>query len=393
MIGMAEINFKDTEIAYQSKSNQDLYRGKYLFKLLQNPILSKPGQIGLKLAVKFGLPVNGIIKNTLYRQFIGGETLDDCKKLADQLANYNVYTILDYALEGKEEEAEFERATEEFARNIDYAAEAKNIPFSVFKPSAIASNKMLENLSSQKNPGSQEKQTLDKLRERFEFIFNKAYKLDVSVMVDAEETWMQPIIDQLVIEMMEKYNKEKALVINTFQLYRKDRLNYLKQCYEYANKQGFYLGVKLVRGAYLEKELASAAQEGYESPVYDQKEDTDRDYNEAIKFCLDHIDQVLLAVASHNELSTSLTLYEMEERNIDPQHVHVWFSQLYGMCDYLTFNMGKEGYNVAKYIPYGKVKAVVPYLLRRAEENSSITGQVQKELDYINQELQRRKAS
>lgn len=384
------INFNDTRIAYQSKSKADLKRARFLYRLLKNPLISSIGQNLMKFSVKIGLPVNGLIKATLYKQFIGGETLEDCEKLAEYLAQYNVNTILDYAMEGEDEEDAFQRILNEFIRNIDHAAGNPQIPASVFKPSAIAPNAILERLSNPELTTEEDQQYLTAIRNRFETIFQRAWQKGVPVMVDAEESWIQDIIDSLVMEMMQRYNEEKPIVVNTYQLYRKDRLDVLKTHYEQTKRQGIYFGAKLVRGAYLEQERDRAQKHGYHSPVHDTKAATDKDYDEAVQFCIDHSDSCFTMVASHNEESNRLGVEQLVNNNLDKAHPHVWFSQLYGMADHITYNLAQYGCNVAKYIPYGPVKAVVPYLVRRAEENSSVQSQVDQELEGIEQELKRR---
>ncbi len=386
------LDFTNTAIAYEAKSKQDLKRARFLFTLLQNPIISRPGQAFIKMAVKLGLPVKFLIKATLYKQFIGGENLAHCTKLAGYLDQFQIGAILDYAMEGEESEAAFSRTLEEFKRNIDLAAEQTNIPATVFKPSAIARNKNLEKLSRKafQEWEEQDHQTFNQIKSRFETIFEHAYDKKVPVMVDAEESWIQAIIDYLVMEMMNKYNHKQPIVVNTYQLYRKDRLSVLKTHYEEASQKGFYFGAKLVRGAYLEQERERAEEKGYPSPVHDKKVDTDKDYDAAVSFCINNSDRIYTVIASHNEESCRMAAKQIHKERIIRGHSFVWFSQLYGMADHISFNLAKAGFNVAKYIPYGPVKAVVPYLIRRAEENSSMQGQVQKEVKAINEELKRR---
>lgn len=390
MSSVPEVTFDDTQTAFASKTGKDLKRARLLMNLLKNPVIGKPGQTVMKGMINVGLPVKPLVKKTLYKQFIGGETHEECRKLAETLGQYHVNTILDYALEGEDNEEEINRALNEFKLNIDFAAKTKYVPVSVFKPSAIASHDTLERLSSTTRYSGPQHEEFRKVRERFEMIFQHARKRDVPVMIDAEESWTQDVIDRLALEMMERYNKEKPLVINTWQLYRKDRLDHLKECYRMAKNKSFLLGAKLVRGAYLEKERDRAREKGYPSPVYDRKEETDRDFNEAIKFCIDHIDTVYLGNATHNEQSCLYAIDLIREKGLPKDHPHIWFSQLYGMSDHITFNLGANGYNAAKYIPYGRVSLVVPYLIRRAEENSSVGGQVARELELIKKELKRR---
>lgn len=388
-----QLTFNDTAVAYQAKSNKDLGRARLLYGVLQNPVISGPGQALLRWSVKWGLPVKPLIKATLYKQFIGGETRAECAQLARDLAGYRIQTVLDYAAEGEESEEAFQNNLEEFKRNIDLAAQEASIPISVFKPSAISRNEELITLS--RKPASQwneaEQAAYEQIASRFDDIFSCAYEQQVPVMIDAEESWTQAIVDQLALTMMTRYNKAFPLVMNTYQLYRKDRLSVLKAHYEKATEEGVYWGGKLVRGAYLEKERQTAQQEGRESPVHDTKEETDAAFDEAVAYALRHIESAGIMVATHNENSVKQAARWMDEAGIARDHPHIWFSQLYGMADHISFNLVEEGYQVAKYTPYGPVKAVVPYLIRRAEENSSVQGQVQAELDAIAHELKRRK--
>lgn len=387
------LNFQDTKVAYQAKSNADLERARLLYRLLQNPVISGPSQALMRLSVKWGLPVKPLIKATLYRQFIGGESRGECTSLARKLAKYNVQTVLDYAAEGEESEDAFQQNLEEFKSNIDLAAEEHSIPISVFKPSAIARNQELTTLSTK--PKDQwtedEEASYQKIWGRFNAIFAKAYDQQVPVMIDAEESWTQDIVDELAMAMMRTYNLKRPLVMNTYQLYRKDRLAVLKKHHEEALKAGVYWGGKLVRGAYLEKERQVAKEAGRPSPVHDSKAETDADFDAATSYCIQNIGSCAIMVATHNQSSVENAAKVIEESGLARNHPNVWFSQLYGMADQISFNLADEGFRVAKYTPYGPVKAVVPYLIRRAEENSAVQGQVQQELEAIQLELKRRR--
>jgi proline dehydrogenase len=389
----ALVNFQDTKVAYQSKSNRDLRRARLLYRLLQNPAISGPSQALMRLSVKWGLPVKPLIKATLYRQFIGGETREECTSLARTLAPYKVQTVLDYAAEGEESEEAFQQKLEEFKNNIDLAAEEPSIPISVFKPSAIARNQELTTLSTK--PKDQwtedEEASYQKIWGRFNAIFSRAYHHQVPVMIDAEESWTQNIVDELALAMMRTYNGSKPLVMNTYQLYRKDRLAALKEHHQEALKSGVFWGGKLVRGAYLEKERQVAKEAGKPSPIHDSKADTDADFDSATAYCIQNIDSCAIMVATHNQSSVEKAAEALEQRGLARNHAHVWFSQLYGMADQISFNLADEGFRVAKYTPYGPVKAVVPYLIRRAEENSAVQGQVQQELEALQSELKRRR--
>lgn len=387
---VSPINFEDTETAYALKSKSELKLARFLFSVLQKPALSNLGRSLLKFGIKAHLPIKAPVKATLYKHFIGGESIQKTLPLMQRMEALNVYSILDYSLEGIESEAEFDRALNEFLANVETAANNEAIPFSVFKPSAIATHSILEKVSLGKDLSTQETEEYERVRARFHTIFKRASELKVRVMVDAEESWIQKAIDDLTVEMMEAYNQDQVIAMNTFQLYRKDRLDYLKDCMAWAQEKGVKLGAKLVRGAYMEKERARAEEMGYESPINNTKADTDVMYDKGTLFCLDHLAHCEVFIGTHNEQTVQMAVEYIQKNGIDTEDDRIWFAQLYGMCDYLSFNLGSSKYNVAKYIPYGPVSAVIPYLVRRADENSSVAGQAVKELGLINKELKRR---
>jgi proline dehydrogenase len=313
------------------------------------------------------------------------------------LGNYDVKVILDYGVEGKEGEENFDFATDEFIRVINYASTQNNIPFMSIKVTGLARNGLLQKLNEAPRLRSgihdheEEIAEWDRVRERMYIICEAAAEKNIGVLIDAEESWIQDPVDRLTMEMMEIFNKQKAVVYNTIQLYRHDRLHFLDISYKIAVQQGFILGMKLVRGAYMEKERERAYDFGYESPIQENKEECDRDYNAAIRYCIEHIDRIACIVASHNEQSNLLAAYLMDEKGIPHSHQHVHFSQLYGMSDNISFNLAKEGLSVSKYLPFGPIRDVIPYLMRRAQENSSVSGQTGRELSLIKKELLRRK--
>ena len=401
------ISFDNTQNAFAYKSDRELQKAEFLFSSMSHQWLVN---IGMKLTpwlIKSGLPVRGIIRNTIFKQFVGGETLEETAPVAKKLGDYGVHVILDYGVKDKEGEENFDKARDEFIKVIRYAATQPNIPFMSIKVTGIARFGLLEKLDSSvsSNEGSLMKrfdkalQTLtaeehsewQRVSERMLKICTIAAEKEVGVFIDAEETWVQDPVDVLSILMMDKFNKERIVVYNTVQLYRHDRLHFLKDCYEAAVQRDFVLGAKLVRGAYMEKERNRAAELGYPSPIQPDKESTDRDYNEALHFCVDRLDHIAVVVASHNEYSNLLTTQLLQDRNISFDHPHVHFSQLYGMSDNITFNLAKAGCSVSKYLPFGPIRDVVPYLMRRAEENSSVSGQTGRELGLIKKELRRRK--
>lgn len=383
--------FNNTEIAFQYRSNKELKRAKFLFSSMGSPILTSVGMAMTKWAIDWNLPVQGLIKSTLFDQFCGGETMDEAAATAAVIGKYKVGTILDYGVEGKESEADFDKAVPEFIKAITYAAKNPNIPFISLKVTGFAYFALLEKKHSGETLTADEQAAWDRVYDRIDRICNAAASNNIMVLIDAEESWIQAPVDDLADVMMEKYNKTKVIVFNTFQLYRHDRLIFLKESYEKAHSKGYLLGAKLVRGAYMEKERNRAAEKGYRSPIQTDKEATDKDYDEAALFCLKHLDGVALFVGTHNEISCLKVAKYMLDNNIPATIDRVYFSQLYGMSDNISFNLAHEGYHVAKYLPYGPVKDVLPYLMRRAQENTSVAGQTGRELALISREIKRRK--
>lgn len=387
----AELSFTDTSVAYSAKSDRQLQKANLLFSVVNNPVMSDMATGLVKTAFWLRLPVKGIIKKTVFELFCGGENIEDSQETIDELAQFNIGTILDYSVEGAEDEDSFNNTKNEILRTINKAAGNKDIPFSVFKPTGMAPNALLENVSAGKKLSSEEQQEWDKFYSRVNDICHYAYKMDVRVLIDAEDSWLQNAIDTIAYEMMQHYNKEKALIFNTFQMYRKDMLNNLRHAQQKAAMHQHYLGAKLVRGAYMEKERERAEEKGYPDPIQPTKEATDEDFNKALNFCIDNKQRVSVMCGSHNEYSNKFLAMLMEKHSMPPNDDRVWFAQLYGMGDNISFNLAKKGYNVAKYVPYGPVKAVLPYLLRRAQENTSVAGQSSRELSMIRKELARRK--
>lgn len=384
-------NFDNTEIAFQYKSNKDLRRARFLFSSMGSPLLTRVGTAVTKFAISAGIPIKGIIKNTIFRQFCGGETMEEAAGTAKAISKYGVNVILDYSVEGKEGEAAFDHAVEEFIRAIRYAASQKpNIPFISVKVTGFARFALLEKWHQNKPLTQEEEAERERIRQRIDAICGEAAAQDIMVLIDAEESWIQIPVDELADAAMARYNTIKPVVYNTFQLYRHDRLAFMKTSAEKAAKGNYILGSKMVRGAYMEKERARAAEQGYPSPIQPDKAATDCDYDDAVLYCLEHIDRIALFIGTHNEHSCAKAAGYMIAHHIDAKHPHVWFSQLYGMSDNISFNLAHEGYHVAKYLPYGPVEDVVPYLMRRAQENTSVAGQTGRELALINKEIKRR---
>jgi len=383
--------FDDTEIAFEYRSDKELKRAEFLFSFMNSPLLTKAGMGATKLAMDWKLPVKGLIKKTIFQQFCGGETMEEAASTASILAKYHVGVILDYGVEGKEGEAEFDHAVPEFIKAINYAASQKNIPFISLKVTGFSRFALLKKIHSGETLTDGERQEWQRVYERIKLICNAAYEANIMVLIDAEESWIQQPVDDLTDAMMELYNKTKVTVFNTFQMYRHDRLVFLQASDKKAVERGYTLGAKLVRGAYMEKERARAADMGYPSPIQPDKASTDRDYDDGVLYCLKRLEEIAVFIGTHNEHSCMLAARYMAEHNIPANHPHVYFSQLYGMSDNISFNLAHSGYHVAKYLPYGPVKDVIPYLMRRAQENTSVSGQTSRELSLIRKEIKRRK--
>jgi proline dehydrogenase len=391
------ISFDNSQNAFAYKTDKELKTARFLFSSMGFQWVVDAGVRLTPFAMKTGLPVRGLIRKTIFKQFVGGETLEETGVVEDMLSRFNVDVILDYGVEGKEGEANFEQATEEFIRVINYAATRSNIPFISIKITGFARFKLLERLHeaprlrSGIHDNEAEIDEWQRVKDRMYRICSVAAEKNIGVLVDAEESWIQDPVDRLTIEMMEIFNKEKPIVYNTIQLYRHDRLDFLKLSHRIARQQKFKLGVKLVRGAYMERERARAAAKGVRSPIQPNKQSTDADYDEAVNYCITNIDNTACIVATHNEKSNLAAVELMEKSGLPLHHPHVHFSQLYGMSDHITFNLAKAGVWVSKYLPFGPLTDVIPYLMRRAQENSSVSGQTGRELSLIKKELARRK--
>lgn len=383
--------FDNTQIAFSLKSDTELERAYFLFKLIANEPLVRIGTAVTNFALKASLPVEGLIRATVFDHFCGGVNEDDSLKVVDKLFTKGVSSVLDYSVEGKEEEEQFDAVLEKTLKLIEFAKEKKAIPFAVFKPSGFGRIDLYEEVSLGKKLNLSEFDEWNRVVARFEKVCKASYDSDVALLIDAEESWMQDAVDNLVEEMMVKYNKLKPIVFNTLQMYRWDRLDYLKKLHEKAKAEGFFIGMKLVRGAYMEKENERAIEKGYPTPICASKEATDENYDAAVKYMVDHLDMMSIFEGTHNENSTYFLMNLMEEKGIKSTENKIWFGQLYGMSDNISYNLADSGYNVAKYLPFGPVKDVMPYLIRRAEENTSVAGQTSRELAMIKAERDRRK--
>jgi proline dehydrogenase len=386
------LDFTNTEIAFGPKKPKDLKRAYWLFKVVSYPWIVKLGKRLTPLLLKLRFPIKGLIKATIFRQFCGGETIEECTERIDELGKFGVGTILDYSVEGKTSDEDFEHTAQIIISTIEKAKNSENIPFAVFKVTGIGRFDLLEIASEEKTTANEQVlHEIGAVKERFERICTAAAQHGVRLFIDAEETWIQPVLDAWTWEMMCRYNQERAIIYNTVQMYRHDRLDFLQRQLAQVQAAGIVYGVKLVRGAYMEKERARAAAMGYPSPIQPDKASTDRDYNDALKFIVENQQHFAVCAGSHNEESSMLLTELMAQNQLKPGNERFYFAQLLGMSDHISYNLSNAGYKVAKYVPFGPVKEVLPYLLRRADENTSVAGQTGRELGLISSELRRRK--
>ena len=385
------VDFNDTKTAFELKSNKELRRAFYLFKLISYPFLVTLGKALVFLSIKLRLPVNFIIKNTVFDHFCAGINDVDSVRVVDSLASRNVSSYLHYSVEAAQSNADYDQCLESTLKTIDISKNNLNLPFVVFKPTGYGSTDLLEKKSKSIPFSLIEKKEWNRMVNRFRMTFEKAKSINIKVFVDAEESWIQPAIDEIVEEFMIEYNKKDVLIFNTVQMYRKGRLEYLKNLKNKATKSNFKIGIKLVRGAYMEKERLRARRMNYQSPICNSKEDTDNQYNKGLEFMFDNIDLFSIFLGSHNEQSVLNAILLADKMAISKNNQNLYFGQLFGMSDNLTFTLAKNGYNSVKYLPYGPVKDVVPFLIRRAEENTSVSGQTNRELELIKSEVKRRK--
>lgn len=383
--------FDNTQVAFSSKSDAELKRAYFLFNMIGSQLLVKIGTAVTNFALKAHLPVEGLIRATVFDHFCGGVTEVDCLKVVDKLYTKGVSSVLDYSVEGKEEEAQFDAALAMTLKTIEFAKEREAIPFAVFKPTGFGRIDLYEKVGAKANLAEAEQDEWDRVITRFDIACKAAFEKDVMLLIDAEESWMQDAADAIVTDMMRKYNKQKAIVFNTLQMYRWDRLAYLKQLHEQAKTEVFHIGMKLVRGAYMEKENARAAEKGLKSPICISKEATDINYDDAVLYMVDHLDQMAIFAGTHNEESSYKLMQLLDEKGIAKDDKRIFFGQLLGMSDNISFNLAANHYNVAKYLPFGPVRDVMPYLIRRAQENTSVAGQTSRELTLIKKEKARRK--
>ena len=385
--------FNDTQVAFALKTDTELERAYFLFKMIDNEPLVRIGTAVTNFALKAHLPVESLIRVTVFDHFCGGTTEDDCLSVVDKMFTKGVSSVLDYSVEGKEEEEQFDAALQMTLKTIEFAKERKAIPFAVFKPTGLGRFYLYEKIGEKQPLTLEEQNEWSRVVARFDLICKTALDKDVALLIDGEESWMQDAADELVTDMMRKYNKKKAIVFNTLQLYRWDRLDYLKKLHNQAKAEGFYIGMKIVRGAYMEKENSRAEEMGYPTPICESKEATDINYDATMIYMMDNLDVMSIFAGTHNESSSYKLIEMMESRGISKNDNRIWFGQLYGMSDNISYNLAKYGFNVAKYLPFGPVRDVMPYLIRRAEENTSVAGQTSRELNLLKTERQRRKHS
>jgi proline dehydrogenase len=385
------IHFKDTSIAFKHKSDSELLLSYLIFLLTKRPLLVKFLSKAAKFFLNMGLPVKPLIKATVFKQFCGGETRREYQKVVAQLGRAGIGAILDYSVEGGGDEAGFEETKNAILKTIQEAGSDKNIPCACMKMTGIVADSLLEKMTAGHVMSKEDELAWKRLKERLLEICKQAGKGGTPIYIDAEESWIQGVIDDLAEEMMLTFNREKAVVFTTLQMYRTDRIDYFKRLIEHARRNDYLLGVKIVRGAYMEQERERARQRGVPSPIHADKPATDRAFDDALRLFMEHMDAVELCAGTHNETSCRLLAGLMAERGIPNDHPHIYFSQLYGMSDHISYNLANAGYNVTKYLPFGPVASTLPYLARRAEENTAIAGQMSKELEIIVRERKRRR--
>lgn len=383
--------FNNTKVAFALKSDTELERAYFLFKMIDSEPLVRIGTAVTNFALKAHLPVERLIRATVFDHFCGGTTEEDCLTVVDKMYIKGVSSVLDYSVEGKEEEEQFDAALKMTLKTIEFAKKREAIPFAVFKPTGFGRLGLYEKLGEKQPLTLEEQKEWNRVVARFDKVCKAAYDNNVALLIDAEESWMQDAADDLVTEMMRKYNKEGAIIFNTLQLYRWDRMDYLKKLHEQAKAEGFYIGMKLVRGAYMEKENKRAEEKGYPTPICESKEATDKNYDAVVEYMMAHIDRMAIFAGTHNELSSYKLMELMDSKGVLKNDNRIWFGQLYGMSDNISYNLAAHGYNVAKYLPFGPVRDVMPYLIRRAEENTSVAGQTSRELNLLKTERKRRK--
>ena len=393
MFTKPQFSFENIQVAFASKSDKTLRKMFLIFSILNNNWLSKWGVVLATWSLRLHLPVKWLIKETIYEQFCGGESIEDSSLTIRELNRFGIGAILDYSVEGEDDEDGFDRTRDEILRTIQHAGRSEGIPFSVFKVTGLGDSQIMTKIQQRQPLAPHEQASFERTRQRVDQLFEAAYQAKVKILVDGEESWFQDVIDQLAEAGMARYNQERAIVYNTYQMYRKDMLRKLKNGHHDAVTKGYFLGAKLVRGAYMEKEAERADKLGYDNPIHPSKDDTDQAYNDALKFCINNKQRVFLVSGTHNELSNIILPELMSLHGLKPDDERVYFAQLYGMSDHISYNLAQAGYNVAKYVPYGPVKAVMPYLARRAAENTSVAGQSSRELTLIKKEFDRRKAA
>jgi len=383
--------FNNLKVAFKDKSDFEINRSLLIFSIISNPVISKSLITLTKTLIKLKIPVGFFIKHTIFKQFCGGTNINNAKTTIDKLWKSKIGSILDYSVEGKDKEVDFKRVKNETINNIIKASKSSKIPFAVFKPTGLTKFSLLEKINSNLNLNSNEMIEKQKFINRIEEICKASYNYKTPVFVDAEESWIQDGIDMIVLSMMKKYNKKEVYIYNTLQMYRTDRLNYLNKIISVAKKEKFLLGIKLVRGAYHQQEINRALKLKYDIPVFKTKNKSDESFNKSLKICCDNINHISICAGTHNEYSSQLLIDLMKKNNIDKSDPRIYFSQLLGMCDHISYNIAEHGFNTAKYVPYGPIKDVIPYLIRRAEENTSISGQMNRDLSNIISEKKRRK--
>lgn len=383
--------FSNTKEAFSLKSNFELLRAQFLFNIIKNRTLVKYSTLLTNFALKFYLPVTPIIKMTVFNHFCGGVSELDCNPVIKKMYDKRVSSVLDFSTEAFNSEIEFDNCYDKKISIIEFIKDRPEIPFVVFKPTCLGSLDLFKKKTIHEDLSDKDNILWNRVVERFKGVCQKAYDNDIKILIDAEEVFVQKAIDDLALLMMRKFNREMPIVFNTVQMYRWDRLKYLSDLLNDKANNGLIFGFKLVRGAYMEKERLIAKSLNVKSPICITKNETDSNFNSGLDFVFNNLDRISLVCGSHNEDSVIKIMEIMKNKNLKVSDDKIWFGQLFGMSDNVTFNLAKMGYNTFKILPFGPVRNLMPYLIRRAEENTSVKGQTGRELQLILNERRRRK--
>lgn len=381
-----------SDSAFSHYSISQLRRTKVLFKILQNPLVSWFSGFVPHIPILLRLPfVKSLIKHYIFSHFCGGEDWKEVHQSALKLQKQNILSSLDYSVECKQTEQDYETTKKVLLNVLEEAKNLSHIPFCVLKITGLGRFALLEKIHNGQTLSDNEKAEWQRVQSRFDSICEKAVDCNTKLLVDAEESWIQKPIDNIVKRAMKRHNQNEPMIYNTYQLYLKAKYEQLKTDWEKAKEKGYILGSKLVRGAYMEKETKRAVKMHLPNPIQPSKAKCDQDFNDSLKFCLKHIDDFGIYIGTHNIESTQKARQLMQEYGIAKSDERVFFSQLLGMREILSYELAQQDYLVSKYTPFGKIAEVIPYLLRRIQENSSVKDQLNDEIKVITRELENQK--